>query len=227
MPVGPEARTPEAFGPVPTVPTVTPGEVAPVEQPGIQHPVIADLSTRAGRTQGWVHQGNFEEGCVYCKLVNILRDTEHGGFPVVTPDNKFIGLITRFQLMTLLCKGFTNQALDTADIIDLKIDFSEFNRMRGHKLVDPKLTSELLNQSQLSSERSGSRINLGNYVNRSALALPRQFSLHRTYLIFRTLGLRHLTIVDGDNRVVGILTRKDLMGFSIDEKLSVFSPGRT
>ena len=29
------------------------------------------------------------------KLVNILRDTEHGGFPVVTPDNKFIGLITR------------------------------------------------------------------------------------------------------------------------------------
>merc|ERR1740128_1349060 len=57
MPVGPEARTPgadseektlsEAFGPVPTVPTVTPGEVAPVEQPGIQHPVIADLSTRA------------------------------------------------------------------------------------------------------------------------------------------------------------------------------------
>ena len=80
MPVGPKARTPgadsgektssEAFGPVPTVPTVTPGEVAPVERPGIQHPVIADLSTRAGRTQGWVHQGNFEEGCVYCHTVS-------------------------------------------------------------------------------------------------------------------------------------------------------------
>ena len=34
------------------------------------------------------------------------------------------------------------------------------------------------------------------------------------------LGLRHLTVVDEDNSVVGILTRKDLMGFSIEERLS-------
>ena len=33
------------------------------------------------------------------------------------------------------------------------------------------------------------------------------------------IGLRHLTLVDDENRVVGILTRKDLMGFNIDEKL--------
>ena len=43
--------------------------------------------------------------------------------------------------------------------------------------------------------------------------------MHRTYIIFRTLGLRHLTVVDGANRVVGIISRKDLMGFSLEEKL--------
>ena len=80
MPVGSEARTSganseertssQAFGPVPTVPTVTPGEVAPVDQTDIPHPVIADPNTGAAQTQGWVHQGNFEEGCVYCHTVS-------------------------------------------------------------------------------------------------------------------------------------------------------------
>merc|ERR1719378_463902 len=117
--------------------------------------------------------------------------------------------------MTLLCKGFTSQSLEE-DVITLKVSFSEFNRMRGHKLVDPKLTNELLNQTHLASERcQTARLDLSEYVNRSALALPLHFSLFRTYIIFRTLGLRHLAVVDVDNRVVGILTRKDLMGFSI------------
>lgn len=56
-------------------------------------------------------------------------------------------------------------------------------------------------------------------MNRSAPRIEEEFSLHRTYIIFRTLGLRHLTVVDMVNRVVGIITRKDLMGFSLEEKL--------
>ncbi|ELU14761.1 hypothetical protein CAPTEDRAFT_80579, partial [Capitella teleta] len=54
------------------------------------------------------------------------------------------------------------------------------------------------------------------YVNQSAVSIQERFSLHRTYIIFRTLGLRHLTIVDCHNHVVGILTRKDLMGFAME-----------
>jgi CBS domain-containing protein len=57
------------------------------------------------------------------------------------------------------------------------------------------------------------------YVNQSVPRIEDQFSLHRTYIIFRTLGLRHLTVVDKLNRVVGIVTRKDLMGFNVEEKL--------
>ena len=37
--------------------------------------------------------------------------------------------------------------------------------------------------------------------------------------MFRTLGLRHLTVVDMANRAVGIITRKDLMGYNLEEKL--------
>jgi len=51
------------------------------------------------------------------------------------------------------------------------------------------------------------------------VSIPGKFSLERTYIIFRTLGLRHMSVVDELNRVIGIITRKDLMGFNMAEKL--------
>lgn len=57
------------------------------------------------------------------------------------------------------------------------------------------------------------------YANRSAVCVQKQFSLHRTYIIFRSLGLRHLVVIDDKNQVAGIITRKDLMGFNIEIKL--------
>ena len=45
------------------------------------------------------------------------------------------------------------------------------------------------------------------------------YSLLRTYRLFRTLGLRQLVVIDIRNRVVGIITRKDLMQFNMQEKL--------
>jgi len=41
----------------------------------------------------------------------------------------------------------------------------------------------------------------------------------RTYRLFRTLGLRHLCVVNHFNQVVGIVTRKDLMDESLQDSL--------
>jgi hypothetical protein len=80
VPVGSEARTlgagaeaptsSQAFGPVPTVPTVTPGGDTPASQADSLPPVIADPATRAAQLIGWIHQANFEEGCVYFHTVS-------------------------------------------------------------------------------------------------------------------------------------------------------------
>ena len=63
------------------------------------------------------------------------------------------------------------------------------------------------------------------YMNDSAMTIPEKFSVQRMYIIFRTLGLRHLTVVDTSNQVTGIITRKDLMGHNIVEKLSKIIAG--
>ena len=46
-----------------------------------------------------------------------------------------------------------------------------------------------------------------------------KFSL-RTYVLFRTMGLRHLIVTDDTNKVVGMLSRKDLMGHALEDRLS-------
>lgn len=38
-------------------------------------------------------------------------------------------------------------------------------------------------------------------------------SLYRIHKLFRALGLRHLTVVNDQNEVVGMITRKDLVVF--------------
>ena len=51
-------------------------------------------------------------------------------------------------------------------------------------------------------------IDLAPYVNSSAVAVQESFSLERTYTVFRTMGLRHLVVVDKHNHVKGVVTRK-------------------
>ena len=80
-------------------------------------------------------------------------------------------------------------------------------------------TDELLQQYMNEETYSDYFVNLSPYINDSGVCVPLHFSLHRAYILFRTLGLRHMTVVTHTNQVEGILTRKDLMGFAIGEKL--------
>lgn len=58
------------------------------------------------------------------------------------------------------------------------------------------------------------------FMNRSVCKVDEDFSLYRTYQLFRTLGLRHLLVTDKNNQVVGIITRKDLMAFNMESKIT-------
>ena len=154
-------------------------------------------------------------------VVALLQDTEHGGFPVTNEAGTFEGLVTRFDLMTILCKAFTSRELESGKELRLDIPYSDFTAMRGGRLSETRLSRELLAQARGAADRNtdGLRIDLRPFINRSAMNVHGRFSLHRTYNIFRSLGLRNLVVVNDTFQVVGIITRKDLMGFSIEEKL--------
>lgn len=61
------------------------------------------------------------------------------------------------------------------------------------------------------------------WMNRAPLTVRPETSARRVYIIFRTLGLRHLCVTDASNRVVGMITRKDVAKTHKDE-MEVMEP---
>ncbi|XP_051878557.1 chloride channel protein A-like [Pristis pectinata] len=154
-------------------------------------------------------------------LAELLLETNHGGFPVIyqpeqAQEEVFIGSITRLEL----CRILENEELfETQN----KESYNQCAQLNYHeisaKLQDMTKINLLLNMYRTDHRYKDNYINLKPYINQSAMTVHANFSLQRTYIIFRTLGLRHLTVVDLRNRVLGIITRKDLMAFRLEEKL--------
>jgi CBS domain-containing protein len=89
---------------------------------------------------------------------------------------------------------------------------------RGHTtLTAPHVTPPTRGGSN--SSQGEQKLDLRPYINTSAVSIQSTFSVYRTYILFRTLGLRHLTVVDELNRVVGLVTRKEMLGFALEMKL--------
>ncbi|CAN0046378.1 unnamed protein product [Scytosiphon promiscuus] len=63
-------------------------------------------------------------------------------------------------------------------------------------------------------------MDLRPYVNTAPYVINESASLNRTYRLFRTLGLRHLCVVNHHNQVVGIVTRKDLLPEHLAQRLA-------
>ncbi|KAG2469526.1 CLCC protein, partial [Polypterus senegalus] len=123
-------------------------------------------------------------------LARLLQDTPHSAFPVIhKPDQDHHEVFVGTITRMELCKLLQSERIFESE--DLKSD---------------------VYINQLSYEEEP-------YINQSATTVHNGFSLHRTYRIFRKLGLRHLTVVDKKNQVVGIITRKDLMEFNLEEML--------
>lgn len=59
-------------------------------------------------------------------------------------------------------------------------------------------------------EREG-LLDLRPYMERGPHVIYNIASAMRAYRMFRTLGLRHLLVIDGKNHVVGIITRSELL----------------
>ncbi|XP_066289417.1 chloride channel protein D-like isoform X1 [Branchiostoma lanceolatum] len=158
-------------------------------------------------------------------LAHLLLDTPHGGFPVVHSSREgqektFYGMITRIELSVILFHPDVFETEENPTPEDPEVTLLDYQQTTIHKLYNTDEIEDLLTKFCDDPVYDQQFVNLQPYVNQSALSVRDTFSLHRTYIIFRTLGLRHLTVVDETNKVVGIITRKDLMGFHLEEALA-------
>ena len=130
------------------------------------------------------------------RVVDVLRKTTHNGFPVVDDETRFHGIILRSQLITLV----RNRC---------------FKRERGIVLARKELFDRdyprgpTIEQLEIAPEDLDEWIDLAPYHNLPYTIRDRS-PLSRVFRLFRTMGLRHLVVVDVGQRVVGIITRKDL-----------------
>ena len=130
-------------------------------------------------------------------IVQVLLCTTHNGFPIVSlPPNAdpktltvtkpiFHGLITRSQLYTVLRTVIERDARSTVDEYCDSI----------------YVPAQLL---QLSVDLSPACLD-------PPLIIPASLPSYKVYRMFTELGIRHLTVVSEDGRLLGMITRKDLI----------------
>jgi chloride channel 7 len=140
---------------------------------------------------------------------HVLHNTTHNGFPVVHDDGTFAGVILRSQLITLLGhKAFqrnpsgTKSYYQPVSLLDFSADYPRF----------PPISSVNLGLDDLSQY-----LDLTPYINQAPFVIQQGSSLSRVFQLFRTMGLRHLVVVDQHNKVVGMITRRDLT--HVEDKL--------
>lgn len=80
---------------------------------------------------------------------------------------------------------------------------------------NPSEMKKSMRQEKASVEPDGSDylLDVTPYMSTSVFTVYDKFSIERAYLLFRSMGLAHLPVIDEHNVVVGMITRKVRMGF--------------
>uniref|UniRef100_A0A8C4TCD5 Chloride channel protein n=1 Tax=Erpetoichthys calabaricus TaxID=27687 RepID=A0A8C4TCD5_ERPCA len=144
------------------------------------------------------------------KIVDILSNTStnHNGFPVVCDQEpkRLCGLILRSQLIVLLKhKVFVERV--NSSLIQRKLQLKDFRD--AYPRFPP------IQSIHVSQDERQCMMDLREFMNPTPYTVPQETSLPRVFKLFRALGLRHLVVVDDENKVMGLVTRKDLARYHL------------
>ncbi|WVZ60181.1 hypothetical protein U9M48_010234 [Paspalum notatum var. saurae] len=143
-------------------------------------------------------------------IVSVLRTNKHNGFPVVdrgqNGESLVIGLILRSHLLVLLQAkvDFQNSPFPCGPGVLNRHNFSDFVKPASSK-------GKSIDDIHLTEDELGLYLDLAPFLNPSPYIVPEDMSLAKVYNLFRQLGLRHIFVVPRPSRVVGLITRKDLL----------------
>eukprot|EP00998_Keelungia_sp_KM082_P001739 NODE_1208_length_1425_cov_65.866718_g1197_i0.p1 GENE.NODE_1208_length_1425_cov_65.866718_g1197_i0~~NODE_1208_length_1425_cov_65.866718_g1197_i0.p1 ORF type:complete len:434 (+),score=90.76 NODE_1208_length_1425_cov_65.866718_g1197_i0:61-1362(+) len=141
------------------------------------------------------------------EILELLKSCRHGGFPVVSKNGTVSGLVLRQQLSMLLLA----QPHDIGSYAEYKM-LRDSHWASGADRSAPEVNVDF-------SDVMDHVMDLSPIMDTSPYIVTSRFSLRLTYNVFRGLGLRHLIVVNSNGKLIGILTRKDLLGQNIADKI--------
>lgn len=168
------------------------------------------------------------------ELVSLLMDTRHNGFPVVeqagtgtaSRKRKLLGLVLRKHLSVVLSlKAFVK------DKPSLDVPINErvwMPKLLWHHLecmypVYPEVAG-----LHLDDEDMEKWVDLTPYMNPAPYVVQEHATLRRAFQLFRTMGLRHLLVVDSAYCLRGMISRHNLTHHHIEHCVdNMFSGKRT
>jgi H+/Cl- antiporter ClcA len=158
-------------------------------------------------------------GVVY----DLLRSCSHGTFPIV--DTSSGGTLYGTASRAMLCTLLQRRAFGDSSVLP-EYEGGGAQRL-GPRRLSPLVQWDYLEKSypkypdicdvNMIDDDRKCWLDLRPYANTAPYTVNETASIQRTYRLFRTLGLRHLCVVNHYNQVVGMLTRKDLLPESLTD----------
>eukprot|EP00592_Proboscia_alata_P028268 CAMPEP_0194446072 /NCGR_PEP_ID=MMETSP0176-20130528/128221_1 /TAXON_ID=216777 /ORGANISM="Proboscia alata, Strain PI-D3" /LENGTH=994 /DNA_ID=CAMNT_0039272717 /DNA_START=152 /DNA_END=3137 /DNA_ORIENTATION=- len=174
-------------------------------------------------------------GVVY----DLLRSCRHGTFPIVdtASGGTLYGTASRSMLCTLLQRrafgdpgvlsesAYTPNDPDSPNNNGNNSDISRLGPKRLSPLVQWDTIERVfpryptIEDVEMRPNDRNCWLDLRPYANTAPFTVNETASIQRSYRLFRTLGLRQLCVVNHNNQVVGIITRKDLLPEALADSL--------
>ena len=160
--------------------------------------------------------------------------TTHAGFPVVNRKRQLKGWVLRAQLETIVARlGLDEEGADESRVLTSGGDCSTYL----HDLIGDvrqNQTDEVINVASHNKRRVSLlkrrdtithdiftfRVNLAPIMSTSPFVVHKNFRFNLTRIIFQAMSMRHLVVVTTNYRVVGVITRKNII--QMDQDIAAF-----
>eukprot|EP01135_Chromosphaera_perkinsii_P006860 Nk52_evm15s621 gene=Nk52_evmTU15s621 len=136
----------------------------------------------------------------------------------------FLGVISRQQLTVMLQKkSFVNVSEIESRFSSSRLHMSSANSLTYDDFYISYPRYAAFSEVNLRPQDLGCVVDLREVLNPNVATVKDVSPLPRVFNVFRTMGLRHLPVVNIHNYVVGIVTRKDLTGLEYKDSFSEVS----
>jgi len=155
------------------------------------------------------------------QVVDLLKSNSHNGFPVVNESvdpisgsrtfGKIRGIILRSELVVLLENKIFNELYN---------EWEGRVNMGVFREAYPRYPD--ISQVHVSPEEREYHMDLSPFMNPTPSTVLSSTSLPQMFRIFRAIGLRHMVVLNDNNEVVGMITRKDLARYRVVHQAGSF-----